>query len=173
MPKASIINMLQLPGGATSQQVLLQVRFAEVNRDAMQRAGHLPLQSESESQYRGGGRPRSQFPAPRSPLESTNRRRQHRAADVQRLSEPVLLTRNRASAACCRRSKARQFSEPGRAEPDRLQRRRSQLSGRRRNPGSGRQGATGNVSGPVQGIRDPPDVHADHRGRCHPPEGHA
>ena len=33
-PKLTIINMLQLPGGGGSQQVLLQVRFAEVNRRA-------------------------------------------------------------------------------------------------------------------------------------------
>ena len=39
LPKASIINMLQLPGGSPSKQVLLQVRFAEVNRNAMQEAG--------------------------------------------------------------------------------------------------------------------------------------
>ena len=30
--KTSVINMLQLPGGTESQQVMLQVRFAEVNR---------------------------------------------------------------------------------------------------------------------------------------------
>jgi pilus assembly protein CpaC len=39
LPKASIINMLQLPGGSPSKQVLLQVRFAEVNRNALQEAG--------------------------------------------------------------------------------------------------------------------------------------
>ena len=30
--KLKVINMLQLPGGNGSQQVMLQVRFAEVNR---------------------------------------------------------------------------------------------------------------------------------------------
>ncbi len=39
MPKASVINMLQLPGGSPSKQVMLQVRFAEVNRNALQQAG--------------------------------------------------------------------------------------------------------------------------------------
>jgi pilus assembly protein CpaC len=38
-PKLQVINMLQLPGGAESQQVMLQVRFAEVNRRALQEAG--------------------------------------------------------------------------------------------------------------------------------------
>jgi pilus assembly protein CpaC len=36
---AKIINLLQLPGGASSQQVMLQVRFAEVNRSALMQAG--------------------------------------------------------------------------------------------------------------------------------------
>ena len=38
-PKARVINMLQLPGGQGSQQVMLQVRFAEVNRSALMQAG--------------------------------------------------------------------------------------------------------------------------------------
>ena len=39
MPKATVINMIQLPGGSASKQVMLQVRFAEVNRNALQQAG--------------------------------------------------------------------------------------------------------------------------------------
>ena len=38
-PKLQVINMLQLPGGSESQQVMLQVRFAEVNRRALTEAG--------------------------------------------------------------------------------------------------------------------------------------
>jgi pilus assembly protein CpaC len=37
--KTGVINMLQLPGGAESQQVMLQVRVAEVNRRAIQELG--------------------------------------------------------------------------------------------------------------------------------------
>jgi pilus assembly protein CpaC len=37
--KQNVINMLQVPGAAESQQVMLQVRFAEVNRRALQDAG--------------------------------------------------------------------------------------------------------------------------------------
>jgi pilus assembly protein CpaC len=37
--KAKVINMLQLPGGSEAQQVMLQVRFAEVNRRRIQEAG--------------------------------------------------------------------------------------------------------------------------------------
>ena len=35
----AVINMLQVPGGSESQQVLLQVRFAEVNRRALRELG--------------------------------------------------------------------------------------------------------------------------------------
>ena len=34
-----MINLLQLPGGSESQQVMLQVRFAEVNRRAISELG--------------------------------------------------------------------------------------------------------------------------------------
>jgi pilus assembly protein CpaC len=37
--KQQVINMLQLPGGTESQQVMLQVRVAEVNRRALQEVG--------------------------------------------------------------------------------------------------------------------------------------
>ena len=37
--KKQVVNMLQVPGGSESQQVLLQVRFAEVNRRALQELG--------------------------------------------------------------------------------------------------------------------------------------
>src|SRR5687768_853018 len=37
--KSRIVNLLQLPGGSGSQQVLLQVRFAEVSRRALMEVG--------------------------------------------------------------------------------------------------------------------------------------
>src|SRR6059036_2485699 len=39
LPKAQLINLLRVPGGSESQQVMLQVRFAEVNRRALTEAG--------------------------------------------------------------------------------------------------------------------------------------
>jgi pilus assembly protein CpaC len=39
LPGQRVINMLQLPGGTVSQQVMLQVRFAEVNRRAVHELG--------------------------------------------------------------------------------------------------------------------------------------
>ena len=38
-PKANVINMLQVPGGSDAQQVMLQVRIAEVNRRALTEFG--------------------------------------------------------------------------------------------------------------------------------------
>jgi pilus assembly protein CpaC len=39
IPKAQLVNLLRVPGGSESQQVMLQVRFAEVNRRALTEAG--------------------------------------------------------------------------------------------------------------------------------------
>ena len=39
VPKAKVVNLLQLPGGGGSQQVMLQVRVAEVNRSALSELG--------------------------------------------------------------------------------------------------------------------------------------
>lgn len=39
LPKAQVVNLLEVPGGSESQQVMLQVRFAEVNRRVLQEAG--------------------------------------------------------------------------------------------------------------------------------------
>jgi pilus assembly protein CpaC len=39
LPKTQLINLLQVPGGSETQQVMLQVRFAEVNRRALLQAG--------------------------------------------------------------------------------------------------------------------------------------
>jgi len=39
MPKNQVINLLEVPGGSQSEQVMLQVRFAEVNRSLLTEAG--------------------------------------------------------------------------------------------------------------------------------------
>jgi len=59
-PKSAIVNMLQLPGGSPSKQVMLQVRFAEVNRNALLQAG-LALFS---TRNLAGRSTTQQFPAP-------------------------------------------------------------------------------------------------------------
>lgn len=50
--KAKVINMLQLPGGSESQQVILQVRFAEVNRRALTELGSSFFLSRPEASGR-------------------------------------------------------------------------------------------------------------------------
>lgn len=59
--KAKVINMLQLPGGSESQQVILQVRFAEVNRRALTELGASLFLSRPEATGRSSTQ---QFPAP-------------------------------------------------------------------------------------------------------------
>jgi len=52
VPKFKVINMLRLPGPAGSQQVMLQVRFAEVNRRAIQELGvNLFMGPNGENDY--------------------------------------------------------------------------------------------------------------------------
>ena len=84
LPKAKVINMLQLPGGSESQQVMLQVRFAEVNRARADGAGH-HVCSPTRS---GLLRPVDDAAVLRRPISTTTNRRR---TGVQRLPEPVLL----------------------------------------------------------------------------------
>ena len=55
--KSNIINMLQVPGANDAQQVMLQVRFAEVNRKALLEVGanflHGPGASVGRPQHDG------------------------------------------------------------------------------------------------------------------------
>jgi pilus assembly protein CpaC len=58
---ARVVNMLQLPGGNASQQVMLQVRFAEVNRRALMEAG---FSFFTNAQRFSNRTTTQQFPAP-------------------------------------------------------------------------------------------------------------
>ena len=105
--KLRVINMLQLPGGNESQQVMLQVRFAEVNRSALKELG-----SEPRGEPRRLGRPDHDWPVP-----GAGHRRQHH--DVQRFPQHLLLLearrhRRRPSGA----PEQGLLPEPCRAEPD-------------------------------------------------------
>ena len=96
---------------------------------------------------------------------------------LQRLPEPVPLQqqvqpRRRHQGA----AEQGPVPEPGRAEPDRDQRQGSQLPGRRRVSLSGRAGRRRQQLGHdhVQGVRRPPELHADRaRRRPDQPEGQA
>jgi pilus assembly protein CpaC len=62
--KANIINMMTVPGGAGSQQVMLQVRFAEVNRRAITELGTSFFTGPAGYKNWTGRVTTQQFPAP-------------------------------------------------------------------------------------------------------------
>jgi pilus assembly protein CpaC len=61
---AKVVNLLQLPGGSESQQVLLQVRFAEVSRQALLQLGVSFFTGPNGYQNWVGRTTTEQFPAP-------------------------------------------------------------------------------------------------------------
>ena len=61
MPGLQVMNLLQIPGGGGSQQVMLQVRVAEVNRRAIQELGLSLFATRQGFTARGTTQ---QFPAP-------------------------------------------------------------------------------------------------------------
>jgi pilus assembly protein CpaC len=63
-PKANVINMLQVPGAAGSKQVMLQVRFAEVNRRAITELGTSLFTGVTGYKNWVGRTTTQQFPAP-------------------------------------------------------------------------------------------------------------
>jgi pilus assembly protein CpaC len=63
-PKANVINMMTVPGGAGSQQVMLQVRFAEVNRRALTELGASFFTGITGYKNWTGRTTTQQFPAP-------------------------------------------------------------------------------------------------------------
>ena len=63
-PKATVVNMMTVPGGAGSQQVMLQVRFAEVNRRAITELGTSFFTGPSGFKDWTGRASTQQFPAP-------------------------------------------------------------------------------------------------------------
>jgi pilus assembly protein CpaC len=62
--KRAVINLLQVPGGSESQQVLLQVRFAEVNRRVLRQLGVSLFTSGNGFHNVWGRATTQQFPAP-------------------------------------------------------------------------------------------------------------
>src|SRR5262249_47332227 len=63
-PKATVVNMLQVPGATDAQQVMLQVRFAEVNRRALMDLGVSFFTGIAGSHGWVGRSTTQQFPAP-------------------------------------------------------------------------------------------------------------
>ncbi len=169
--KRSVINMLQVPGGSESQQVLLQVRFAEVNRRVLQELG--------VSLFASG--PGAVLAAARRP--SSSRRRTFERRDEMCATGELMFSdflnlfffdrRDGIGGVIKALREPRRVSEPRGAEPDCLQRPGSELPRRRRISGAGRAGRDRAASRSVQGIRHPADVQADDRRRRDPVEGRA
>ena len=63
-PKSKVVNLLQLPGGVGSQQVMLQVRFAEVSRRALMELGVSLFTSPTGVENTIGRLTTQQFAAP-------------------------------------------------------------------------------------------------------------
>ena len=64
VPKANVVNMLLVPGATDAQQVMLQVRFAEVNRRALMDVGVSFFTGVSGYKDWTGRSTTQQFPAP-------------------------------------------------------------------------------------------------------------
>ena len=63
-PKGNVINMLTVPGATDAQQVMLQVRFAEVNRRALMEVGSALFTGVDGFKDWVGRSTTQQFPAP-------------------------------------------------------------------------------------------------------------
>ena len=82
--KSKVINLLRVPGGIESQQVLLQVRFAEVNRNALTEVGVNLFTGANGEKDLIARTSTQQFSAPN--FQTSGARR---PAHVQRFPEPV------------------------------------------------------------------------------------
>ena len=167
--KEEVVTLLQLGQGAPSNQVLLRVRFAEVSRSAMTELG------VDVRRQRLQGRPllrprrrRSSSPAPQWDEDG-----KFVFSDFLNL----FLFDSKEQLAVVDQGAADEgpVPEPRRAEPGRRERQGSELPGRRRVPDSDRPGQRRQHRHQrhVQGVRRPPDLHADRDRRPRPPEGEA
>jgi pilus assembly protein CpaC len=68
-PKGNVINLIQVPGATDAQQVMLQVRFAEVNRRAIMEAGVSFFTGIQGFRNFTGRSTTQQFPAPEFDLD--------------------------------------------------------------------------------------------------------
>jgi pilus assembly protein CpaC len=164
--KARVINMLQLPGGAESQQVILQVRFAEVNRRVMTELGVSLFTGATGNNNNIGRLTTGQFSAPTfDKLERTVTEGQVVTSgeitfgdflNLFHLQHEIQRWRPYQSAAV-----NWVFSEPRRAEPDRLQRTGRELPGGRRDSGACCPGRHWHGDRRVQGVRHSSELPSD------------
>ncbi len=161
--------MLKQQEGVASNQVMLRVRFAEVSRSAMQELGasFFANGSGTSDQWFGRTAP-SGVPGP--DFEDG------KLVFSDFLNLFIFNGKENLGARRPRAVEQGSLPEPGRAEPHRHQRQGSQLPRRRRVSLSGRAVGIGHQLGDdhVQGVRRPPELHADRaRRRPDPPQGQA
>ena len=112
--KEDVVNLLKQQEGVASNQVMLRVRFAEVSRSAMKELGvNLFIAERLQERLDRPHDDRSSSPRRTSTTAS-------RAADVQRLPEPVpVQPKDNLGARHQGAAEQGTLPEPGRAEPDR------------------------------------------------------
>jgi pilus assembly protein CpaC len=88
-PKLQVVNLLQLPGGAGSQQVLLKVRFAEVSRRALAELGVSLFTSATGVNNTIGRATTQQFSAPTFDSLTASKASSNFGADVTSASGTV------------------------------------------------------------------------------------
>jgi hypothetical protein len=166
----NVVNMMRQTESVETNQVMLKVRFAEVNRSAMQELGVNFFGGPTGDKGWMGRSTTGQFPAPRYDVGQES-------VDHIRLSQCLRFHDGR----CHRRHREGTqgpgtFREPRGTEPGDAGRQRSELPGGRRvsvpgGPGRRRQPVGDDR---IQGIRHPPAVYAHpHRWRLRPSEGGA
>ena len=158
--KDDVVNLLRQAEGVASDQVMLRVRFAEVSRTAMTELGVNLLASGFKDGRWFGRTTTQQFAAPQWDQDG-------KTVFSDFLNLFLLDSKNNLSARGQGAADQGALPEPGRAEPDRGERQGSELPGRRRVSLPRRAGAERRADrhDPVQGIRRPPPLHADHRRR--------
>ena len=137
-PKANVINMLQVPGGSDAQQVMLQVRIAEVNRKALMEFGTSFFTGATGAGNWIGRGTTGQFGAPefselsRSVTTGPGGRTTSLDGKIEFSDFLNIFLFNTSWNADPSAQADGIFPEPRRAQPDRLQQQRGELPCRRR-----------------------------------------
>ena len=171
--KEEVVTLLQLGQGAAEQPgaAARAVRRSEPQRDDRARRRRFHRQRRQERPLRFG----------RSDRRSSSRRRQWDRATASFVFSDFLNlflfdTKEQLGGGDQGAADQGPVPEPRRAEPRRRERQGSQLPRRRRVPDSRSPRARGANIGDqrhVQGIRHPPELHADRQRRPRPPQGQA
>ena len=183
--KEDVVTLLQVREGPISNQVLLRVRFAEVSRSALTEFGISYFTSPTGVKNTVGRVTTQQFPSARFADLAWSKASSSFGSEVTSAEGKLsfadflnvfLLNQKWDLGVVIKAMQERgHLPEPGRAEPGRRERQGSQLPRRRRVPGAdrARQRRQHGHLGPVQGVRHPPELHADRKRRPGPPQGEA